>query len=302
MEPTDQQNLSSLLEIYAKRVQNVLDRYLGPATDANDSLHQAMRYAVMNGGKRIRPALVYATGEALDIALDNLDVIAAAVEIIHCYSLIHDDLPAMDNDDLRRGIPTCHRAFDEATAILAGDALQAMAFELLADHAIQGPDSPQARCNLIRILAAASGAQGMAGGQAMDLAVVGKSIDNQWLENMHMKKTGSLIHASIMMVTAYKPLPANITNCLSDYGHAIGLAFQIRDDILDEISATELLGKPQGSDSSANKPTYVSLLGLQEAQHRCTLLLHHALETLTPFDHSANALRHLAEYIIARDF
>jgi farnesyl diphosphate synthase len=297
-----EKSLPVLIESFAARVQNILQQRLPSGVSIPTTLHEAMRYAVMNGGKRIRPALVYATGEAVGLKTQQLDITAAAVEIIHCYSLIHDDLPAMDNDDLRRGIPTCHRAFDEATAILAGDALQALAFEILCDFDMPGPPAAT-RSTLVNILARCSGSHGMAGGQALDLAVVGRSLSNQELELMHMKKTGSLIHGCIMMAAACAhSLPEQQQQALSQFGQVIGLAFQIRDDILDEISDTQSLGKPQGSDSANNKPTYVSQLGLEAAQTQCEFLLQKAHDALIGFDAKADCLRRLADYIIAREY
>ena len=214
-------------------------------------LLDAMRYATLNGGKRIRACLIYAAGEAVDAEQALLDDAACAVEMIHSYSLIHDDLPCMDDDDLRRGKPTCHRAFDEATALLAGDALQGLAFEILAEH-----DDPR-RAAIIRVLARAIGVQGMAGGQAMDLAAVGKALSPREVEEMHRRKTGALIHAAVLAgaLAAPRPVAASVREAIGGYGEAIGLAFQIIDDILDDEGSREALGKTPGADRARGKPT-----------------------------------------------
>lgn len=293
-------DLSDLLNTYSQRVETFLNHHL-PANNLTPSnLHSAIRYASLGSGKRIRPALVYATGEALEINTEQLDCIAAAIELMHCYSLIHDDLPAMDDDDLRRGKPTCHRAFDEATAILAGDAMQALAFLVLADTAVPGPNE-DIRANLCYVLASAAGSLGMAGGQAMDLAAVNRNISIHELEELHRKKTGCLIQACIHMAQLCNPgLSAEQRSNLLIFGEHLGLAFQIRDDILDVISDTHVLGKPQGSDIALNKPTFVSLLGIDEAENRCRDLLAQALKCIQDFDTRADTLRLLADYIVCR--
>ena len=260
-----------------------------------------MRYSVIGGGgKRVRPVLVYAAGKALNVAPEQLDACACAVEIIHAYSLIHDDLPAMDNDDLRRGRPTCHKAYDDATAILAGDALQALAFEILADDkALQV--SADVRINMIKLLAQASGSIGMAGGQAIDLAAVGKDLKLEELENMHLLKTGALIRASVLLGAMCSPdVEQNKLDALDTYAHCVGLAFQIHDDVLDVTADTETLGKPQGSDEEQNKPTYPALLGLEGAKQRALDLHNRALAALEIFDESADVLRKLSAYIVER--
>ncbi len=293
--------LSNFLNASSQRVETFLDRHLPAAQQNPQDLHSAMRYASLGNGKRVRPALVYATGEALQIDAEQLDCIAAAIELMHCYSLIHDDLPAMDDDDLRRGKPTCHRAFDEATAILAGDAMQALAFSFLTDSRIPGPDE-KIRTRLCFLLASAAGSLGMAGGQAMDLAAVDREIDLQQLEQLHRKKTGCLIQACIHMAQLCKPqLSDQEHDKLLKFGEHLGLAFQIRDDILDVISETDVLGKPQGSDLAQNKPTYVSLLGIDAAEIRCRDLLAQALECIQKFDMRADTLRLLADYIVCRN-
>ena len=283
-----------------QRVETTLDDILPAAENMPQSLHQAMRYSSMEGGKRVRPMLVYATGQAVGTGREVLDRTASAIELIHVYSLIHDDLPAMDNDDLRRGRPTCHKAFDEATAILAGDALQPLAFQMISEDE-QLPLI--ARMQILQTLARASGSQGMAGGQAIDLESEGKSLSLAELENMHAKKTGALILASIMMGAMSNPeIRTQQLQALEQYGSKIGLAFQIQDDILDEVGETEKLGKPQGSDRSRNKSTFVSLCGLRASQERAETLLKQALDALNGFDGRADMLRDLARYIIQRDY
>ncbi|HET7650142.1 MAG TPA: farnesyl diphosphate synthase [Gammaproteobacteria bacterium] len=285
---------------YGARIEKVLDRWLPPESKPPERLHAAMRYAVLGGGKRLRPLLIYAGGEVLGVSPDRLDGPAAAVELIHAYSLIHDDLPAMDDDDLRRGRPTCHRAFDEATAILAGDALQVQAFLILAeDPAMQ--ISPAARVEMIRSVALASGSAGMAGGQAMDLAAAGHSLSLAELELMHIHKTGALIRASVLLAAQSVPgLAADRLAALDRYAKCIGLAFQIQDDILDVAGETAALGKQTGADASRNKPTFPSILGLAESRRRAEALHHEALDALAPFGDAAEPLRWLSEYIITR--
>lgn len=286
---------------YGARVERVLDRWLPAAEKPPERLHAAMRYAVLGGGKRLRPLLIYATGEVLGVAADRLDGPAAAVELIHSYSLIHDDLPAMDNDDLRRGRPTCHKAFDEATAILAGDALQVQAFTILAEDPAMNV-APAARINMIRSVAVASGSAGMAGGQAMDLAAAGRSLSLAELELMHIHKTGALIRASVLLAAQSVPgLAAEKLSALDRYAKCIGLAFQIQDDILDVTGETEALGKQTGADASRNKPTYPSLLGLDESRRRALDLHQQALAALAPFGDSAEPLSWLSEYIVSRE-
>ncbi|MDD5216366.1 MAG: polyprenyl synthetase family protein, partial [Methylococcales bacterium] len=248
----------------------------------------------------MRPMLTYATGQVLGISPDELDAIACAVECIHVYSLIHDDLPAMDDDDLRRGKPTCHKAFDEATAILAGDGLQAFAFELLAHDATISATAEK-RLEMITALAKASGSQGMVGGQAIDLESVGKTLTLPELENMHIHKTGALIRASVVLATlAGKNVDAETAKKLDNYAKCIGLSFQVKDDILDEESDTQTLGKTQGKDKDNNKPTYPALLGLAGAKEKAQLLHEKALENLADFGDEANLLRELSLYIIQR--
>jgi geranylgeranyl pyrophosphate synthase len=292
--------LEARLRGYQSRVHTVLDAVLPAADVIPQRLHEAQRYAVLNGGKRLRPLLVYCTGEALGLDPNALDAPAAAVELIHAYSLVHDDLPAMDNDDLRRGQPTTHRAFDEATAILVGDALQVLAFSLLARDRAAGV-SLDARLKMIQILADASGTVGMAGGQALDLAAVGRSLDLPELEAMHRLKTGALIRASVLLAAACSPklTPAE-WEALDGYSQDIGLAFQIQDDILDVEGSTEDLGKTIGSDAARAKPTYPSILGLENAKTRARELQQRASERLALFGGRAQVLTWLASYVVDR--
>ena len=292
--------LKAYLIACQNRVERALDARLPADNILPQMLHQAMRYSTMNGGKRMRPMLTYATGQALGLSEDVLDAPACAVECIHVYSLIHDDLPAMDNDDLRRGKPTCHKAYDEATAILAGDALQALAFEILAnDASIQA--GAEARLKMISTLTRASGSQGMVGGQAIDLGSVGRKLNLPELENMHIHKTGALIRASVNMAVLSKPeLDPEIAKNLDHYAKCIGLSFQVKDDILDVESDTETLGKTQGKDMDNDKPTYPALLGLAGAKEKAQELHEQAVESLAGFGNEADLLRELSRYIIER--
>jgi len=295
-------SLQSRLAAYRARVEACLERSL-PAEDLPpEQLHAAMRYAVLGGGKRIRPLLVYLTGEALGAPVERLDAPAAAVELIHAYSLVHDDLPAMDDDDLRRGRPTCHRAFGEATAILAGDALQVLAFQLLATDENMVADDRQ-RMAVVRELATASGTAGMAGGQAIDLWAQGRQMDVRTLETMHALKTGALIRASVLMGawSADSPPPESI-RALAAFGAAIGLAFQIQDDILDVEGDTDTLGKTAGADSAKHKPTYPSVAGMETAKGRAAELCEAAIAALSPLGETANPLKEIARYIVHRAY
>ncbi len=286
---------------YRVAVERALDHVLPPATVQPSRLHEAMRYAVLGDGKRIRPILTYATGEALGVPRHILNPPACAVELIHAYSLIHDDLPAMDDDDLRRGRPTCHRAFDEATAILAGDAIQALAFRVLSHGELPGI-SAQQRLAMVESLADASGSRGMAGGQALDLAAVGRELSLAELENMHIHKTGALIRASVRLGALCAPdAEEGLLGQLDHYAKCVGLAFQVRDDILDVEGDTAVIGKPRGSDLASNKPTYTSLLGLEGARETCDSLYREAIESLEPLGERGETLRWLARYIIRRE-
>ena len=259
-----------------------------------------MRYSVLDGGKRVRPLLVYAAGQALDAEPIALDAAACAVECIHAYSLVHDDLPAMDDDALRRGKPTCHKAFGEAAAILAGDALQTLAFYVLA-HADMGTLGAARRLQMIELLAQASGSRGMVGGQALDLAALGSDLDIAQLEDMHIHKTGALIRAAVVLGAYCAPQLADTTHSVLDqYGKYIGLAFQVQDDILDVTGSTEQLGKQAGADQALNKPTYPALLGLSGARERALELHRAALDSIAGLDQRADPLRWLSEYIVAR--
>lgn len=302
------------------RVEVTLNRWLPAESAKPKTLHRAMRYAALAGGKYVRPLLVYATGKALGVAREALDGPACAIELIHSYSLVHDDLPAMDDDDLRRGKPTCHRAFDEATAILTGDALQSLAFHILAsDPTITAP--PTQRIRMIETLANASGSLGMAGGQAIDLEADGKgnSMTLATLEQMHTLKTGALIRASVRLGALSQPgidsakadnsgIDEALLVHLNSYATNIGLAFQIRDDILDVEAPTHTLGKNQGADIARNKPTYPALLGMEGAKQKAQQLHEAALENLSALDsqlasgmgNKAAALRWISEYIVQR--
>jgi farnesyl diphosphate synthase len=291
--------LEEFLTRIRARTEAALDARLPPADLVPTHLHAAMRYASLGGGKRLRAALVYATGEALSAAPDLLDAPACALELIHAYSLVHDDLPAMDNDDLRRGKPTVHRAFDEATAVLAGDALQTLAFELLArDPALAV--APAIRLAMIARLAEASGAAGMAGGQAIDLGAVGKPLTLAELEAMHARKTGALIRAAVALGALAADATEEIRARLDDYARNIGLAFQIVDDVLDIEGDTATLGKPQGSDQERAKPTYPALLGLEPAKNLARDCHARALESLVPLEDNGRLLREIADFVIHR--
>lgn len=298
--PTTAQSLSTLLRNYQARAEQALQHWLPGAQILPSRLHQAMRYAALDGGKRIRPALVYMTGVALGAPLARLDGPACALELIHVYSLVHDDLPAMDDDDLRRGKPTTHIAFDEATAMLVGDALQSLAFYILAHDPKMINDAAQ-RLQMVETLALASGSRGMAGGQAIDLAAVGTAISLAELEDMHIHKTGALIRASVRLGALSQPdTDARQLEQLDHYAKCMGLAFQIRDDILDVEGDTATLGKPQGSDQASNKPTYPALVGMDEAKTMARDLHQDALDSLSSLGDAAQPLRDIAEYIINR--
>jgi len=280
------------------RVETALDQILPPVSVQPSRLHEAMRYTVLAGGKRIRPLLAYAAGEALGLDAALLDRPACAVEMIHAYSLIHDDLPAMDDDDLRRGRPTCHRAFDEATAILAGDALQTLAFQALAES----PGlSAESRVGMVAALARASGARGMVGGQAMDLEAEGTPLDLVQLENIHIHKTGALIRVSVQMgVLAHGGLDADKAERLDHYAKCLGLAFQIQDDVLDVEGDTAQIGKTAGRDQALNKATYPALVGLAEAKAMANQLITEAIESVSIFGERAQPLVWIANALLGR--
>jgi farnesyl diphosphate synthase len=292
---------SSWVADQQSRFEDVLRDLLPSADIAPQRLHAAMRYSVLDGGKRVRPLLAFAAGELAGADVARVNYAAAAVELIHAYSLVHDDMPCMDDDVLRRGKPTCHVEYDEATALLVGDALQSLAFQFLSEQRLS--DEPGKQLQMVRLLAVASGSRGMAGGQAIDLASVGKQLTLPELEQMHIHKTGALIRAAIL-------LGAHCGNGLNDaqldkldrFGKLIGLAFQVVDDVLDCEADTATLGKTAGKDADNDKPTYVSLLGLQEAKAMAQRLHSEALESLNGFGESAKRLRELADFIVLRKF
>jgi len=284
------------LQTMAQRVNDFLAHYLQQIEINDPRLHQAMHYGLLLGGKRVRPFLVYAVGEMLGADKAALDHAAGSVEAIHAYSLIHDDLPAMDDDALRRGQSTCHIKFDEATAILAGDGLQTLAFELLTDS----PLGSAAQVEMIKTLAKASGYQGMCGGQALDIAATNMKISLSELENIHRHKTGALIEAAVELGAIAANASKQQRSVLRVFSNNIGLAFQVHDDILDIISDTETLGKPQGSDQAANKSTYPALLGLEQAQHKASMLIDQAITALDTLSVDSQQLKDFAQYIILR--
>jgi farnesyl diphosphate synthase len=296
----DQSEFDRLLVEYQQRVNRALDTWLPPESLNPTSLHAAMRYSVLGSGKRVRPLLVYATASALKIPLDQVDGIAAAIEIIHAYSLIHDDLPAMDDDDLRRGRPTCHKQFDEATAILAGDALQALAFYIIS-HDPCMTDNANKRLQMVEMLSLHSGSRGMAGGQAIDLASVGKRINITELETMHIHKTGALIRNCIQLAAlSADDISAEDFEALDCYAKKIGLSFQVQDDILDVVGDTNTLGKPQGSDAGLDKPTFPSIIGLPAAREKAQELHQQALQCISHMGVEADILRHISQWFVTR--
>jgi geranylgeranyl pyrophosphate synthase len=286
-----------------ERVEAALETLLPEPAIQPELLHRAMRYAVLGPGKRIRPALTYGAGLAIGLNPEVLNAPACALEMIHAYSLIHDDLPAMDNDDLRRGRLTCHKAFDEATAILAGDALQSLSFQVLAaDSTI--PGGAETRAAMLNTLARATGSRGMAGGQALDIAASesGQELNLAMLENIHIHKTGALIRASVRMAILAQPrLDPELAGNLDHYAKCLGLAFQIRDDILDEEGETAVIGKTQGKDRVQEKATYPALLGLAQAREKASTFGSESLRSLDGFDERADPLRWIADYVVNRD-
>jgi len=285
---------------WQQRMERALAARLPGAVLVPEKLHAAMRYSVLGGGKRIRPALLFATALTLGLTEDEVEAAACAIELVHAYSLVHDDLPAMDNDDLRRGRPTCHKAFDEATAILVGDALQPLAFEFLArDPSL--PASSGVRLQLIGLLAEASGSFGMAGGQAIDMAAQGRTLDLAGIEQMHARKTGALIRVSVLMAAECAPgLDPPLKAALADFAGAIGLAFQIQDDLLDVIGETAVLGKTAGADQALAKPTYPAVAGVAASRAAVGALHERALEALKPFGERAEPLRLLSDWLLVR--
>ena len=292
--------LTSTMQHFQARVNEQLDQYINHSNPTSTTLNEAMAYGALLGGKRVRPFLVYAVGQMLGSKLETLDPIAAAIECIHAYSLIHDDLPAMDDDALRRGHATCHIKYSEATAILAGDALQTLAFEILSSEISEV--SPQAQLKIINIVAKAAGEKGMCAGQILDITADNSAISLMELETIHNAKTGALILAAVQIGALTK---ANINSTeftlLTRFATAIGLAFQVQDDILDITSDTETLGKPQGSDQQLNKSTYPALLGLQGAQQKTQDLYQEALHALSQLPYNTQLLELFSHYIIKRD-
>jgi len=283
------------------RVERALERIVPAADHSPQRLHQAMRYAVLGSGKRVRPMLAFAAGELTQGAPERLDAVACALELIHAYSLVHDDLPCMDDDVLRRGKPTVHVEFDEATALLVGDGLQSLAFEVLAGGDLA--DDPSAQLEMLHTLAVASGTRGMAGGQAIDLAAVGQMLTLPELEFMHILKTGALIRASVALgVRCGRPLARLESAQLDRYAKCVGLAFQVVDDVLDAEAPTATLGKTAGKDAAQGKPTYVSLLGVARAKALAQQLRRDAHAALEGFGPRAARLRDLADFIVTREF
>ncbi len=289
------------IDDYRARIESALDRCLPPGSTHPERFHTAMRYAVLGGGKRLRPLLVYATGEWLGVPASRLDAIAVAIEIVHAYSLVHDDLPAMDDDDLRRGRPTTHIAFDEATAILVGDALQALAYGVLALDAPMAA-TPAVRCRLVLDLAQASGSEGMSGGQAMDMEATGAQVSAAYIEELYARKTGRLLRAAVIMpCRLHDGLGEARLEAADRFACALGLAFQIADDILDIESPPEVSGKPQGSDIRNRKATLAELLGMRASRQRLAALREEALAALAGAGDSAAGLRWLCDSITVRD-
>lgn len=294
-------DFESWMTAVQQRIERTLERLLPAADIAPQRLHQAMRYAVLGGGKRIRPLLCHAAGELAGADPARLDIAACAVELIHAYSLVHDDLPCMDDDVLRRGKPTCHVEYDEATALLVGDALQAQAFLLLAEHELA--DQPHDQLGMIRLLAQAAGSRGMAGGQMIDIEGTGRTLTAAELEFMHVHKTGALIRAAILLGAGCgTPLPAPERDRLDHFAKRVGLLFQVVDDILDAEGATATLGKTAGKDAAQGKSTYVSVLGLAEARRLAETLRSEARAAIESFGPRGRRLHELAHYIVTRKF
>ena len=298
----DAEGFGGQLEAWRARMERALDARLPDTGTPPRRLHEAMRYSVLGGGKRVRPALVFATARTLGLEESQVEAAACAIELVHVYSLVHDDLPAMDDDDLRRGRPTCHKAYDEATAILVGDGLQPLAFQLLAEDPAL-PAAADVRLRLVAILAEASGSLGMAGGQAIDLEVQGKRLEIAAVEDMHSRKTGALIRAAVGMAAACDPaLEPPLRAGLAVFAQAIGLAFQIQDDLLDVIGDTSTLGKATGADREREKPTYPAILGVAASQAQVSRLHSRALDALEPFGRRAEPLRLLSDWLLSRRY
>lgn len=295
-------NLTTFQQHCRDRVNQTLSQTIDALPEHSEKLKQAMEYALLIGGKRMRPFLVYAIGKMLCVQEKDLDGSAAAIEIIHAYSLIHDDLPAMDDDNLRRGHPTCHIRFNEATAILAGDALQALAFEILCDYPLS-TELASKRIELVKIVCQAAGYNGMCGGQAMDLAATDKKISQQQLQELHGKKTGALLSACVeMAITLSTDITQKNRQHLMDFAWTIGLAFQVQDDILDVIGDSEVLGKPQGSDQAQNKSTYPGMLGLKQSQDYLDKLHKQALQALRALPYNTQMLVSFTDFVIHRTY
>jgi farnesyl diphosphate synthase len=292
--------MQETLTSYQQRNNQQLNQWLEQMPHQQQPLIQAMKYGLLLGGKRVRPFLVYITGQMLGCQLQDLDTPASAIECIHAYSLIHDDLPAMDDDELRRGQPTCHIKFDEATAILTGDALQTLAFTIIAEGQLN-PNAESQRIKMVQSLAQASGANGMCVGQALDLGAENRQVTLAELEEIHRNKTGALISCAVKLgALAAGEKGLEVLPHLERYSQAVGLAFQVQDDILDIISDTETLGKPQGSDQDLNKSTYPSLLGLEGAMEKAHTLLQEALQALEAIPYNTQLLEEFARYVIER--
>jgi geranylgeranyl pyrophosphate synthase len=298
----DPDAFGALLESWRGRMERALAARLPQPDQIPTRLHEAMRYSVLSGGKRVRPALLFATALTLGLTEHEVEAAACAVELVHVYSLVHDDLPAMDDDDLRRGRPTCHKAFDEATALLVGDALQPLAFQLLArDPAL--PADPAIRLRLVAMLSEAIGTLGMTGGQAIDMAVQGTQLGIEQVEDMHSRKTGAVIRASVLMAAECVPsLDPERYARLERFAAAIGLAFQIQDDLLDLIGDVSTLGKATGADRERSKPTHPTIIGIPASQKRVRLLHDEAMSALEPFGAQAASLRSLADWLLSRHY
>lgn len=298
--PVVPDSFAGQLEAWRVRMEGALAARLPRTDETPERLHAAMRYSVLGGGKRVRPILLLATARALGLTEEDVEAAACALELVHVYSLVHDDLPSMDDDDLRRGRPTCHKAYDEATALLVGDALQSLAFELLARDAAL-PADPAIRVRLVELLARAIGSLGMAGGQAIDLEAEGRKLAVAQIEEMHSLKTGALIRASVMMGAACVPrLEPRLEQALAGFAAPIGLAFQIQDDLLDVLSDTATLGKAAGADQERGKPTYPAIVGVSASQEQVRRLHGQAMESLAPFGQRADALRGVTDWLLAR--
>lgn len=300
--PAPHTSFAEQLTAWQARMEQALAERLPPADEEPARLHAAMRYSVLGGGKRVRPTLLFCAARAVGLSEAEVEGAACAIELVHVYSLVHDDLPAMDNDDLRRGRPTCHKAYDEGTAVLVGDALQSLAFQLLAsDPAL--PASAAVRMRLIELLADASGTSGMAGGQALDLEAQGRHLPIAEVATMYQRKTGALIRASVLMASACAPgLAPRLGKALAAFAAPIGLAFQIQDDLLDVLGATATVGKTTGADHARGKPTYPAVIGVEASQQRVRELHAEARAALVPFGPSADALRQLADWLLVRSY